>query len=188
MTCNSNFFEKKSSIPYTLYQSELGRYFIGKTLQLNPTLPSTHSIAALVNPTTSVRNIYVNVITVLNPSLAIVTADFYLKSTLPSGTSISTLVSCTNLTLNPQPNPYGQVQFLASASNTPPTGGVSIFSRIVTPYSTEIVDGGQIIIPPGQSLIVYLSGLAHNSKIVVAFGWWEESPYNCNSHYCEYPC
>lgn len=184
MTCSSNLFEKEVSIPYALYQSELGRYFIGKTLQLNPTAPSTHSIAALVNPITSARNIYVNVITVLNPSAAVVTADFYLKSTLPAGTSISPLVSCTNLTLNPQPIPYGQVQYLASASNTPPIDGVSIFSRIVAPYSTEIVDGGQIILPPGQSLIVYLGGLTSTSNIVVAFGWWEESSDNCNCHYC----
>lgn len=183
MTCSNNLCETRASMPYALYQSELGRYFIGETIPLSPTAPSTDSIAALVNPAASARNIYVNVITILNPSATAVTADFYLKSTLPVGTSISTLVSCTNLTLNPQPIHYGQVEYLASASNTPPTDGVSIFSRIVAPSSTEIVDGGQIILPPGQSLIVYLNGLTSTSNVVVAFGWWEEAPYSYNYNY-----
>lgn len=182
MTCSSSLLKKEVSITYALYQSELGRYFIGQTPPLNPIGANTNSIAALVNSAGSSRNIYVNVITILNPSDTAITADFYLRVPLPSGTSVSTLVSSTNLTINPYPVPYGQIHYLATATAAP--DGISIFSRIVSPSSTEIVDGGQIILPPGQSLIVYLRGLTTTSNIVVAFGWWEEYLNSCNCHHC----
>lgn len=185
MTCGNNSFEREISIPYALYQSELGRYFIGQTPALNPTDANTTAIAALVNPAGSARNLFVNVITIKNPSGAAVDAAFYVNSTLPAGMSTSTQVNVTNLTINPQPIPYGQVQYMVNAAV--PTG-VPIFSRIVGPVSTEIVDGGQIILPPGQSLVVYLTGLTTTSGVVVAFGWWEEYPYTCKYYYHEHTC
>ncbi|MCU9808572.1 MAG: DUF6143 family protein [Paraclostridium dentum] len=185
MTCGNNSFEREISIPYALYQSELGRYFIGQTPALNPTVANGTAIAALVNPSDSARNLFVNVITIKNPSGAAVDAAFYVNSTLPNTMSISNLVNVTNLTINPQPVPYGRIQYLVDATVTT---GVSIFSRVVGPVSTEIVDGGQIILPPGQSLVVYLTELAIDSDVVVAFGWWEEYPYTCKYYYHEHTC
>ncbi|MGN2337358.1 DUF6143 family protein [Clostridium cagae] len=54
---------------------------------------------------------------------------------------------------------------------------------MVSSYSTLVIDGGQIIISPGQSLIVYLGGFLplEFDSAIVAFGWWEETIY-------EYPC
>lgn len=106
MTYVNNSLKKEVSIPYALYQSELGRYFIGETIPLNPTGENTNVITALVNPLCSSKKLYVNVITVLNTSATPINAHFYLRSPLPSGTSISTSVSCTNLTINPFPIPY----------------------------------------------------------------------------------
>lgn len=185
MTCGNNSFEREISIPYALYQSELGRYFIGQTPVLNPTGANTTAIAALVNPAGSARNLFVNAITIKNPSGTAVDAAFYVNSTLPAIINTSTQVNVTNLTINPQPVPYGRIQYLVDASLP---SGVSIFSRIVGPVSTEIVDGGQIIIPPGQSLVVYLTELAIDSDVVVAFGWWEEYPYTCKYYYHEHTC
>lgn len=181
MTCGNNSFEREISIPYALYQSELGRYFIGQT----PALSGTTAIAALVNPAGSARNLFVNVITIKNPSGTAVDAAFYVNSTLPAIINTSTQVNVTNLTINPQPVPYGQVQYIV---NPPIPTGVAIFSRVVAPVSTEIVDGGQIILPPGQSLVVYLTGLTVDSGVVVAFGWWEEYPYTCKYYYHEHTC
>ena len=58
---------------------------------------------------------------------------------------------------------------------------MSIFTRVASPYSTLVIDGGQIIIPSGQSIVVYLGGLIpiKPSSTIVAFGWWEEPLYNC---------
>ncbi|MCG4682701.1 DUF6143 family protein, partial [Faecalibacillus intestinalis] len=72
-----------------------------QTPALNPTDANTTAIAALVNPAGSARNLFVNVITIKNPSGAAVNAAFYVNSTLPNTMSISNLVNVTNLTINP---------------------------------------------------------------------------------------
>lgn len=180
MSCSDNKIRKEISIPYPLYQSEKGEYFIGQT----PILigQDQHALAALVNPVTSNVNIYVNAITVTNISELNLSAEFYLKSTFNDGI-ISNLVSCTNLAIIPEPTPEGEIKYLATATE-PPTGGVAIFSRIVSPYSTLVIDGGQIIIPPGESLIVYLGGFLPVTfdSAIVAFGWWEE--IICEDFHC----
>lgn len=56
--------------------------------------------------------------------MSVINASFYVNSTLPVGMSTSNLVNVTNLTINPQPVPYGQVQYMINAS-TP--SGVPIF-------------------------------------------------------------
>lgn len=169
--------QEEFSIPYPLYQSNLGNYFIGQTPIL--TGQDQQALAALVNPITSKVNIYVNAITVTNISGLNFSAEVYLKSILEKGI-LSTLVSCANLSIVPEPIPYGQIQYLTTTTN-PPTTGVSIFSRIVSPYTTLVIDGGQIIIPPGQSLILYLGGYLPviSDSTIIAFGWWEE-------HLCKY--
>ena len=46
-----------------------------------------------------------------------------------------------------------------------------------------MIDGSQIIIGPGQSIIVYLGEYLPVSlnSTVVAFGWWEEEIPPCNT-------
>ncbi|MHC1748285.1 MAG: DUF6143 family protein [Cellulosilyticaceae bacterium] len=182
MTNCNHKLSKEVSIPYPLYQSNQGNYFIGQTPIL--TGQDQHALASLTNPVTSKVNIYVNAITVTNISAINVSAEVYLRSTLEKGI-ISHLVSCANVSIVPEPIPRGQIEYLNATSN-PPTNGVSIFSRIVSPYTTLVIDGGQIIIPPGQSLIIYLGGylpVVFDSAIV-AFGWWEEKIYPCNDCCC----
>lgn len=182
MSYSDNKIRKEVSIPYPLYQSEKGEYFIGQT----PILigEDQHALAALVNPITSNVNIYANAITVTNISDLNLSSEIYLKSTFNGGI-ISNSVSCTNLSIIPEPIPEGEIKYLATATK-PPNDGVAIFSRIVSPYSTLVIDGGQIIIPPGQSLIVYLGGflpVAFDSAIV-AFGWGEEPICEDFHYYC----
>lgn len=173
MSCYDKKIRMEVSVPYPLYQSKKGEYFIGQT----PILigQDQHALAALVNPITSNVNIYINAITVTNISELNLSSEFYLKSTLKGG-KIGNSVSCTNLAIIPEPIPEGKIKYL-STTTKPPNGGVAIFSRIVSPYSTLVIDGGQIIIPPGQSLTVYLGGflpVVFNSAII-AFGWGEEA-------------
>ena len=169
--------EQEVSIPYPLYQSKKGNYFIGQT----PILPgeNQHALAALKNPVCSQVDVYVNAITVTNISGLYLSAEFYLRSTFDHGLT-SNLVSCANLGINPAPTPEAKIKYLPVAQ--PPKDGVDIFSRIVSPYSTLVIDGGQIIISPGQSLVVYLGDflpVAPDSTIV-AFGWWEERLCGCD--------
>jgi hypothetical protein len=171
------------SMDYPLYQSEKGYYFIGQT----PTLTgeNEHALAALKNPVYSKRNIYVNAMTITNISELNLSAEFYLRSKLINGET-SDLVSCANTSISPKPIPKGKIKYLTTATE-PPSNGVSIFSRIVSPYSTLVVDGGQIILGPGQSIIIYLGGflpvVIDSAK--VAFGWWEEKIVNCSKCLCQ---
>lgn len=164
-------------IEYPLAQSQEGRYFIGQT----PILigKDQHALAALSNPFNSNVNIYVNAITITNTSNLNLSAEFYLKASF-NQSQTSNLVSCTNLSIVPEPNPSGKIKYL-STTNQPPIGGVPIFTRIISPYSTSVVDGGQIIISPGESLVVYLGGILPIGidSTIVAFGWWEEKNFNC---------
>lgn len=170
---------KEVSIPYPLFQSQNGDYFIGQTPIL--TGEDKHAASALVNPANSESVIYVNAITVTNISNVNLSAEFYVKSSLKNPL-VSTSVSCANLGLSPTPIPEGEIQYLPSTT-IPPENGVSIFSRIVPPYSTLVIDGSQIILQPGQSLIVYLGGFLpiNPNSTIVAWGWYEDC-------ICGYPC
>lgn len=168
------------NLEYPLYQSQNGSYFIGQT----PIIISdtNKSIIALKNPNNSNRKIYLNAITITNISSSNLSAEFYLKSSFYDGIT-SNLISCTNTTISPAPIPAGKIKYLINA-NTPPINGTSIFSRIVSPYSTLVVDGGQIILGPGKDINIYIGGfLSAPAEIRIAFGWWEEDLYNndlCN--------
>lgn len=182
MLCYNKKLPIDVSIDYPLYQSEKGKYFIGQTPIL--TGENEHALALLFNPINSNINIYLNSMTITNISDLNLSAEFYLKSCFNKG-SISDLVSCTNTTIIPEPTPRGQIKYLTT-TNQPPSDGISIFSRIVSPYSTLVVDGGQIILAPGQSIIIYLGGflpvVLDSAK--VAFGWWEERICNNSNYSC----
>lgn len=182
MTNNNDGILNEVSKDYPLYQSEKGNYFIGET----PTLTGVdeHALALLLNPFNSKRNIYINAMTITNISNLNVSAEFYLRSRFNGGMT-SDLVSCTNTAIFPEPIPNGQIKYLPTTSQAP-NDGVTIFSRIVSPYSTLVVDGGQIILGAGQSVIIYLGGflpVAFDSA-KVAFGWWEEKNSACSNCSC----
>lgn len=182
MTYCNNTTSTEVSIEYPLYQSEKGNYFIGQTPILSG--QTKHALAILKNPSKSNHIIYLNAITITNISSLNLSAEFYLRSNICDG-MISDLVGCVNTTICPEPTPKGQIRYLC-APTEPPTCGVSIFSRIVSPYSTLVVDGGQIILAPGQSISVYIGGFlpASFNGIRFAFGWWEEKIKTCNNYCC----
>lgn len=179
--CN-NKIPTEVSMEYPLYQSEKGNYFIGQTPSLSG--QSKHALAILKNPYNSNHIIYLNAITLTNISSLSLSAEFFLRSDI-SNTVISDLVTCVNTTIYPNPTPSGQIRYLDIATE-PPIYGVSIFSRIVSPYSTLVVDGGQIILAPGESIIVYIGGFlpVPFNYIKFAFGWWEEKIRFCDNHCC----
>ncbi len=172
MSNQYNCLEKEVSIPLPLFYSEEGRYFIGETPELIG--ENKRTLAALVNPIDSNFAIYLNAITITNISPLNISAEFYVKSTIKNAIP-SNSVSCVNLGFTPEPTPKGKIMYIDSPTK-PPCDGVSIFSRIVHPYSTEVVDGSQIILQPGQSIAVYLGGYLSiiPNSIIVAFGWWEK--------------
>lgn len=163
------------SLEYPLYESTQGKYFIGQT----PILTSSTKkvLVALKNPINSNRKIYLNAITITNISSLNLSSEFYLRSSFNDGLT-SKLVSCTNTAIFPEPIPKGKIKYINNATK-PPIDGVSIFSRIVSPYSTLVIDGGQIILGPGESIVVYIGGFLSSSfdGIRIAFGWYEKEFY-----------
>ncbi|HSQ88263.1 DUF6143 family protein [Romboutsia sp.] len=187
MTNSDKKIDKTVSIPYDLYESKEGNYFIGQTPIL--TGEGGRALGALVNPCNSGVNIYVNVITVTNISELSLSAEIYLKYKVKGGL-ISDLVSSANLAFNPDPTPKGQIKYLNTATEAPSTS-IAIFTRIVSPSSTLVIDGSQIIIPPGESLVVYLGGILpiEQNSTKVAFGWWEDEISNhCKCYDYSKPC
>lgn len=169
------------SLEYPLYESKKGNYFIGQT----PTLKSSTNkvLVELKNPINSNKEIYLNAITITNISSLNLSSEFYLGSSFNDGLT-SKLVSCTNTAIFPEPIPKGKIKYLDNATK-PPTNGVSIFSRIVAPYSTLVIDGGQIILDSGESIVVYIGGFLPSSfdRIRIAFGWYEEEFYRESTNF-----
>lgn len=160
------------ALDFPLYQSNKGLYFIGQTPILNG--ESQNALALLCNPSDSGRLIYVNAITLTNLSDENLAAEFYLMAKFDHGKK-SDLVSSTNTAICPISKPVGTIKYFLPPVPTP-TNGVSIFSRIVPPHSTLVVDGGQIILGERQSLSIFIGGFCPVSfdGIRFAFGWSEK--------------
>ncbi len=178
MISSVNNICKETSIPYPLYKSMAGKYFIGQTefLPIN----SNSLLVALVNPSHSNVNIFLNVATITSLK-TIGLVEFYLGSNLCQGIC-SNLVKCTNTNFDNCPK--GLIKYLEPAII--PNNATSIFTRYITNPGTEIIDGGQIILAPGKSFYVYMSDSNYpltNLSTRVAFGWWEDNKVCCNSMY-----
>lgn len=169
------------STEYPLYQSKRGNYFIGQT----PILINKNniSIVTLRNPIDSNRSIYLNAITITNISSFVLSAEFYLRSTFHYGIT-SNLVNCTNTEFSNSILPKGKIKYLNNAINSV-INGVNIFTRIVSSNSTLVVDGSQIILAPGEAMVICIKATSLNplSEIRVAFGWWEEHLNNTTYKY-----
>ncbi len=171
--CDKNIEVSKD---YPLYESEKGRYFIGQTPIISG--QTKQALVKLKNPIKSNRNIYLNAMTITNISNSNLSAEFYLRSNFKNGIQ-SKLISCANTSISPKPSHKGQIKYLTSA-NKGPTGGVAIFSRIVPQNSTLVVDGGQIILGPDQSIIIYIGSFlpVNFYGVKFAFGWYEKELYD----------
>jgi hypothetical protein len=167
---------KSVNVPIELYESTLGKYFIGYADELNMQ-DGTSAWAMLCNPRRSGVNLHVNVWTVTDISDSPFRAQFWFNSCPPGNASESSLVTSSNMALCPTPRP--QVHLL-KASNVygEPTDGVKAFVRRGEPGTTVVeVENGKLIFPPGGSFLVFvtLENSADASGAArIAFGWWEE--------------
>ncbi|MEL4106934.1 DUF6143 family protein [Oscillospiraceae bacterium WX1] len=167
---------KSVDIPIELYESTLGKYFIGyaDNLILGN---GTNAWARLYNPPCSGVNLHVNVWTVTDISGVPMRAQFWFNAVPPGIPEDSPLVTPANTALSPLPIPKVRVQ-LASSVSGDPQGGVKAFVRRCEPEVTLVeTENGKLIFPPGGNFLVFLS-LAENPLSTahgrVAFGWWEE--------------
>lgn len=162
------------SIPVSLSKSIEGKYFVGQTEPLH-VCKGSDAWAGLVNPRNSNVILFVNVFTISNFSDEHLTAEIWLNASLPENLDKSYNVSPTNTAIKPLPK--NRINILSSDSDiVTPKKGINVYKRIVQPNETLVAEeDGKFIIAPGgnYSLIIKSTNLNH-SKVVVAFGWWEE--------------
>lgn len=181
MECRYNYNNlydlcKCVNIPIELYESTLGKYFIGYADNL--ILGGGKSCwARLYNPYDSGVNLHVNVWTVTDISTEPFRAQFWFNSTPPSDFENSELVTPSNTAIYPLPEPKIALQ-QASNVTEEPIGGIKAFVRRGTPGTTLVeTENGKLIFPPGGSFLIYISlqdPNAAEASARIAFGWWEE--------------
>lgn len=161
------------SIPISLSRSMQGKYYVGQTglLWVNN---EANGWAGLVNPRNSGVDLFANVLTISNFSDEYLTAEIWLNSSMPKNSNISEKVSPANTALDPPPQNKVDIRYIKS-TNRIPKDGTNVFERVV-PTNTTLVseEDGKFIEPPGGSYVVVIKSASPKfSKVIVAFGWWE---------------
>lgn len=163
------------SIPVSLSKSIQGKYFVGQT---KPLFVCDKEIAwaGLVNPCNSGVILFANIFTISNFSEDYLTAEIWINTDFPEDSNISHMVSPSNTALCPFPHNEVDIKFL-NTSPVFPRNGVNIYKRIVPPNTTLVSEeDGKFIEPPGGNYtIVIKSSSSIPDKIIIAFGWWEQS-------------
>lgn len=167
---------KSVDIPIELYESTIGKYFIGYVDDLKFG-EGTSAWARLYNPPYSGVNLHVNVWTATDISDYPFRAQFWFNTSPPGTIYDSDQITPSNTAYRPVPKPKIKMQFSSNVTEDP-DGGIKAFVRRGEPENTLVEsENGKLIFPPGGSFLVFLS-LAENptEKAAgrVAFGWWEE--------------
>ena len=168
--------EEVVNVPISLYKSMQGRYFVGQTDTLW-VASGSNAWAGLFNPCGSDIDLFANVFTISNFSNQYLTAEVWLNPRFPEAgsRSVSNMVSPANTALKPKPENKVDIRFIQSTEEVP-KDGVNIYDRIVPPNGTLVSEeDGKFIIPAGGNYSIFIKSTnSELSKVIVAFGWWEE--------------
>jgi hypothetical protein len=173
-TDKTKVIPKEVVLPVSLYQSIRGKYFVGYADNVTAS-PDTNAWAGLINPADSGVLLFANVITVTNVTGQPFEAEFWFNAQFPGTPVRSDLVTPSNTAIKPLPVPKVEIVQASNVPNTPPTGGVKVYSQEVFEETTIVFEeNGKYIFPPGGSLTVYLNLIGSPTVGRVAFGWWEK--------------
>lgn len=172
----SNPITQVADMPYPLYLSLLGKYFVGYADELefdNRTI----AWAGLVNPIHSGVNLSIYVWTITNIGQFPLQAEVWINAVPPGCPIRSELVTPANTAIQPLPRP--RVDLLQGNNvSREPNYGIKLFNREVDPEITIVSEeNGALIFPPGGSLIItlyYPETIKESGFGRVAFGWSEE--------------
>lgn len=172
---NNKPLHKANVLPENVYHSYLGEYFLGQT-DIISFGGRYNAWGALVNPTNSKVNMFLNAYTITNFSNKPLTAEGWLSTTFSGNSKISPYFAAGNQAIIPVPMPKVEIQSASFVSGNP-SGGTYTFVRRVEPSQTLTKHDfqGMYIIPPGSAFsLFFLSPGNLQVYTRVAFGWWEE--------------
>lgn len=165
-----------AGMPYSLYLSLQGKYFLGASDELS--FGNGRSAwAGLFNPPNSGINLHVYFWQVSNTGPSAIRAQIWFNS-YPSGrpTKVTT-VTPGNTALCPLPRPKVKLLQVSNVIGEP-KGGIKAFVRRA---QSEVTIGdeefGKFIFPPGGSFVIFLSNPEapnESAKATVGYSWWEE--------------
>ena len=149
-------YDKTVNIPLELYESTIGKYFIGYADNLK--LGGNKSAwARLWNPPDSGVLLHVNVWTVTDISDVPFRAQFWFNAKPSGNIEESDLVTPSNTAFWPTPVPKVKLQMASNVSDEP-TDGIKAFVRRGEPLTTVVeTENGKLIFPPGGNFLVYVT-------------------------------
>lgn len=167
------------TIPFDLFQSFSGRYYIGRT----PVLTLRRCCdcwGGLINPRDSSVNLFIDTISVSNTSGTPFCTRIWLNTTPFGRILVSPFVTLANTAVEPMPVSIGLLSSAQGLSMVP-FNGDSLASQFARPFRTlDSVFGGKIIIPPGGNIIVFCyshdgpgSAGGACASCEISFQWWE---------------
>lgn len=172
-------FNEHIVLPENVYHSYIGEYFFGQTDNIIFG-KGFNAWGALINPSDSKVNMFLNAYTISNFSNVPLTTEGWLSTNLPGKRTISKYFAAGNQTIIPNPVPKTQIQNASYVCGST-IGGTYTFVRRVEPSETLTKHDfqGMYIIPPGSSFSLFFLSPG-NFKVYtrVAFGWWEEKISN----------
>jgi hypothetical protein len=165
-----------ADMPYVLYLSLQGKYFVGYADNMTFGNGSI-AWAGLINPIHSRVNLHVYVWTVTNIGKAPLTAQVWFNIDPPGQPVKSQFITPANTALCPLPRP--KIKLLEASNVIGETeGSDNVFVKRVSPEVTIAKEEeGKLIFPPGGSFIITLSNteaINQTGEGRVAFGWSEE--------------
>ncbi|WP_123052810.1 DUF6143 family protein [Clostridium sp. JN-1] len=183
-TCNNNKnstflpnpITQAAGMPYALYLSLQGKYFIGATNELKFG-NGRNAWAGLFNPTSSDVNLHVYSWQVTNTGESPIRVQILFNSHPSGHPKRVTTVTPGNTTLCPLPEPKIGLLEAINVINDP-RGGTKAFVRRALPDTTVgDEEVGKFIFPPGGSFLIFLSNPETPNQpaaATVGYSWWEE--------------
>jgi hypothetical protein len=169
-----------ASMPYELYLSLKGKYFLGSTEELEFGNGKS-AWAGLFNPNYSNVNLHLYFWQVTNTGTTPIRAQIWFNSDPPGMPTRVRTITPGNTALFPLPRSNVRL-FQASNVTGEPEDGVKAFVRRAQPGVTiGDVEVGKFIFPPGGSFLIFLSNPETPNlpaKASVGYAWWEEE-INC---------
>lgn len=175
-----NPISQVANMPYPLYLSLQGTYFVGYADEMEFGRGNT-AWAGLFNPPNSGVNLHIYFWEVSNSGPSPIRAQIWFNSYPPGQPIKSTTVTPGNTSLCPPPKP--KIKLLQSNNVIgEPKGGIKAFvRRAQSGVTIGDEEFGKFIFPPGGSFIIFLSNPEtpnEPARATISYSWWEE-PINC---------